>query len=117
MPSLLEHLNADLKDAMRAGDTLRRDEIRGVIAMLRAEQQAKLKRTLEAQGLIRRTPGRGRRTEARMAILDEITDGPGFCFEELAPAELEFVRGLITAQYLDRLGRLQPELVPRPRMT
>src|SRR5712691_4954865 len=52
MPSLLEQLNADLKDAMRSGDTLRRDEIRGVIAMLRAEQQSKLKRTLEGQGLI-----------------------------------------------------------------
>src|SRR4051794_30960127 len=52
MPSLLEQLNADLKDAMRSGDTLRRDEIRGMIAMLRAEQQTKLKRTLEGQGLI-----------------------------------------------------------------
>ena len=52
MPSLLERLNADLKDAMRSSDTLRRDEIRGVIAMLRAEQQSKLKRTLEGQGLI-----------------------------------------------------------------
>jgi len=52
MPSLLERLNADLKDAMRSSDTLRRDEIRGVITMLRAEQQSKLKRTLEARGLI-----------------------------------------------------------------
>jgi uncharacterized protein YqeY len=52
MPSLLERLNADLKDAMRAGDALRRDEIRGLIAMLKAEQQAKLTRTLSKQGLI-----------------------------------------------------------------
>src|SRR5438876_11869175 len=52
MPSLLERLNADLRDAMRSGDSLRRDEIRGVIAMLRAEQQSKLKRTLEGHGLI-----------------------------------------------------------------
>jgi uncharacterized protein YqeY len=52
MPSLLERLNADLKDAMRAGDATRRDEIRGVLAMLRAEQQAKLTRTLSRQGLI-----------------------------------------------------------------
>jgi uncharacterized protein YqeY len=52
MPSLLERLNADLKDAMRAGDTVRRDEIRGLIAMLKTEQQAKLTRTLSRQGLI-----------------------------------------------------------------
>ena len=52
MPSLLERLNADLKDAMRAGDGTRRDEIRGLIAMLKAEQQSKLTRTLSKQGLI-----------------------------------------------------------------
>jgi uncharacterized protein YqeY len=52
MPSLLERLTADLKDAMRAGDALRRDEIRGLIAVLKAEQQAKLTRTLSRQGLI-----------------------------------------------------------------
>jgi uncharacterized protein YqeY len=52
MPSLLERLNADLKDAMRAGDALRRDEIRGLIAMLKTEQQSKLTRTLGKQGLI-----------------------------------------------------------------
>jgi uncharacterized protein len=50
--SLMERLNADLKDAMRAGDALRRDEIRGVLAMLKAEQQAKLTRALSRQGLI-----------------------------------------------------------------
>jgi len=48
----MERLNADLKDAMRAGDALRRDEIRGVLAMLKAEQQAKLTRALSRQGLI-----------------------------------------------------------------
>jgi uncharacterized protein YqeY len=52
MPSLLERLNGDLKEAMRSGDTLRRDEIRGVIAMLNAEAQSKLTRTLNKQGLI-----------------------------------------------------------------
>jgi uncharacterized protein YqeY len=52
MPSLLERLNADLKDAMRAGDATRRDEIRGLIAMLKAEEQSKLTRTLNKQGLI-----------------------------------------------------------------
>jgi uncharacterized protein YqeY len=52
MPPLLERLNADLKDAMRAGDALRRDEIRGLIAMLKTEQQAKLTRALARQGLI-----------------------------------------------------------------
>jgi uncharacterized protein len=52
MPSLLDRLNADLKEAMRAGETVRRDEIRGVIAMLKAEAQSKLTRTLSKQGLI-----------------------------------------------------------------
>jgi uncharacterized protein len=52
MPSLLERLSADLKDAMRAGDAPRRDEIRGLIAALKAEQQAKLTRTLSKRGLI-----------------------------------------------------------------
>jgi hypothetical protein len=52
MPSLLERLNADLKDAMRAGDGVRRDEIRGLIAMLQSEQQTKLTRSLTKQGLI-----------------------------------------------------------------
>src|SRR5712692_6462176 len=52
MLSLLERLTADLKDAMRAGEALRRDEIRGLISQLKAEQQAKLTRTLSKQGLI-----------------------------------------------------------------
>ena len=52
MPSLLERLNADLKEAMRAGETVRRDEIRGLIAMLKTEAQSKLTRTLSRQGLI-----------------------------------------------------------------
>jgi uncharacterized protein len=52
MPSLLERLNSDLKDAMRAGATVRRDEIRGLISMLKAEGQSKLTRTLSKQGLI-----------------------------------------------------------------
>jgi hypothetical protein len=50
-----------------------------------------------------------------MVILDEITDGPGFCLDALTPAELEFVRGRIAAQYLDRLAELQPDLVPPAR--
>jgi len=52
MPSLLERLSADLKDAMRAGDAARRDEIRGLIAALKAEQQTKLTQTLSSKGLI-----------------------------------------------------------------
>ncbi len=50
-----------------------------------------------------------------MVILDELIDGPGFCTESLAPPELEFVRELIEAQYLERLSALQPELVPLAR--
>lgn len=52
MPALLERLSADLKDAMRAGDSTRRDEIRGLLAMLKAEQQAKLTRLLSQRGLL-----------------------------------------------------------------
>ncbi|MBV8716939.1 MAG: GatB/YqeY domain-containing protein [Chloroflexi bacterium] len=52
MPSLLDRLNADLKEAMRGGETVRRDEIRGLIAMLKTEAQSKLTRTLSKQGLI-----------------------------------------------------------------
>src|SRR6266851_7582275 len=52
MASLLERLTGDLKDAMRAADALRRDEIRGLLAQLKAEQQAKLTRGLSKQGLI-----------------------------------------------------------------
>src|SRR5215211_2157204 len=52
MAALQERLTADLKDAMRAGDAVRRDEIRGVIAMLKAEQQSKLTRALSKGGLI-----------------------------------------------------------------
>ena len=50
-----------------------------------------------------------------MVILHEINDGPGFCLEELAPSELEFVRGLISDQYLQRIGQLQPDLVAMAR--
>jgi len=52
MASLHERLSADLKDAMRAGDALRRDEIRGLISMLKAEQQSKFTRALSKAGLI-----------------------------------------------------------------
>jgi uncharacterized protein YqeY len=52
MPTLLERLTADLKDAMRAADVVRRDEIRGLIAQIKAEQQTKLTRLLSRQGLI-----------------------------------------------------------------
>lgn len=37
---------------MRAGDTVRRDEIRGLIAMLKTEGQSKLTRVLSKEGLI-----------------------------------------------------------------
>jgi uncharacterized protein len=52
MAELLDRLNTDLKDAMRAGETTRRDEIRGLMSMLKAEQQAKLTRGLARRGLI-----------------------------------------------------------------
>ena len=46
-----------------------------------------------------------------MAILHDLYDGPGYTREALAPAELGHVRALITAQYLARIGALQPDLV------
>ena len=52
MSSLQERLTSDLKDAMRAADTVRRDEIRGLLSMLKTEQQSKLTRALSKQGLI-----------------------------------------------------------------
>src|SRR5712692_2403618 len=52
MPSLLEQLTADLKDAMRAADTVRRDEIRSLLSQIKAEQQAKLTRALDERGLL-----------------------------------------------------------------
>src|SRR4030088_2970936 len=52
MASLLERLPPDMKDAMRAGDATRRDEIRDLLAQIRAEQQTKLTRTLDARGLL-----------------------------------------------------------------
>ena len=50
-----------------------------------------------------------------MAILHQLYDGPGYTLESLAPAELDHVRGLITAQYLQRIGELQPDLVEPAR--
>jgi hypothetical protein len=50
-----------------------------------------------------------------MVILHELTDGPGYCLDELTPAELVFVRGRITDQYLGRLAELQPGLVEPAR--
>ena len=52
MGTLVEQLSNDLKDAMRAGDTVRRDEIRGLMAALKSEHQAKLTRELSKRGLI-----------------------------------------------------------------
>lgn len=50
-----------------------------------------------------------------MVIFDEITSGSGFCLEQLTPGELGRIRELITAQYLDRLDRLQPGLASMAR--
>ena len=52
MAALQDQLNVDLREAMRARDNTRRDEIRGLISMLKSEQQTKLTRRLEQQGLI-----------------------------------------------------------------
>ncbi len=54
MSALADRLSEDLKDAMRAGDAVRRDELRGLIAALKGERQTKLARTLEKRGLLLR---------------------------------------------------------------
>jgi hypothetical protein len=50
-----------------------------------------------------------------MVIWHELTAGPGYCVDELAPIELDVIRAYITAQYLDRLADLQPDLVDEAR--
>src|SRR5690348_13476999 len=54
MGALADQLTGDLKEAMRAGDSVRRDEIRGLLAALQAEGQTKLTRELDRKGLILR---------------------------------------------------------------
>lgn len=50
-----------------------------------------------------------------MMILNAIMGEAGYCLEQLAPAELEEIRGFITDQYLGRLKQLQPGLVTLAR--
>jgi hypothetical protein len=45
------------------------------------------------------------------SLLDQINASPGYSFGQLTEAELAYVRAEITAQYLDRLRVLQPNLV------
>ncbi len=54
MSTLIERLGEDLKDAMRAGDAQRRDELRGLLAALKAARQEKLTRELDKRGLLLR---------------------------------------------------------------
>jgi hypothetical protein len=48
-------------------------------------------------------------------ILDAIMGETGFCLEQLTPAELDAIRGMITDQYLSRLAELQPGLAALAR--
>src|SRR5919204_3616661 len=52
MSTLADRLAEDLKTAMRAGDTVRRDELRGLLAALKGERQTKLTRELDKRGLL-----------------------------------------------------------------
>ncbi len=72
MAGLQDQLNTDLREAMRAGDTLRRDEIRGLIAQLKTEQQAKLTRTLSSAGLILEDSPDSELTPAQRDAIDRI---------------------------------------------
>src|SRR5688572_7667860 len=90
MPSLVERLTADLKDAMRASDALRRDEIRGLLAMLRAEQQAKLTRALGHQGLI--LHGDDALTPEQQAEADRLRAESGLSADEVQSVVLQRVK-------------------------
>src|SRR5437762_2752265 len=47
-----------------------------------------------------------------MPLLDELTDGPGYCLGyRLTAEELASVRRMITDHYLERIAVLAPELV------
>ena len=52
MAALQDQLNADLREAMRTRDNVRRDEIRGLLSQIKDARQTKLTRTLDAGGLI-----------------------------------------------------------------
>ena len=80
MAALFDRLNADLKDAMRAGDATRRDEIRGLIAMLKAEQQSKLTRALSKRGLI--LQGDASLTQEQEAEVTQIRANSGLSDDE-----------------------------------
>lgn len=82
MAALQEQLNTDLRDAMRAGDTVRRDEIRGLIAQLKTEQQAKLTRTLEAHGLILENSPDAQLTPEQRDQIDQIRATSGLNDDE-----------------------------------
>jgi hypothetical protein len=56
-----------------------------------------------------------RAVSSREAIYSSLTSGPGYCLSSLTPPELAWVRDRIRAQYLDRIGRLQPDLLKRAR--
>src|SRR5260370_37602072 len=74
MPSLLEQLSADLKDAMRAGDAMRRDEIRSLIAMLKAARQTKLTQSLEHHGLILEDSPDTQLSSAQLAEIEHLRE-------------------------------------------
>lgn len=68
MGALSDRLAEDLKDAMRAGDAVRRDELRGLLAALRAENQTKLTRDLDRAGLLVRDESATLSAEQQAAI-------------------------------------------------
>jgi uncharacterized protein YqeY len=81
MAALSDQLNTDLREAMRGGDNVRRDEIRGLIAQLKTEQQAKLTRTLAAKGLILDSPD-AQLTPEQLEQIDQIRASNGLSEDE-----------------------------------
>ncbi|MBI2756323.1 MAG: GatB/YqeY domain-containing protein [Chloroflexi bacterium] len=91
MGVLTERLSQDLRDAMRAGDSVRRDEIRGVVAALRAEQQARLTRALAKRGLILQGENQ-HLTPEQEAEVERIRAGSGLTDEEELAVLLQRVK-------------------------
>jgi hypothetical protein len=127
--TLIEELEADVKDAMRAGDTVRRDALRLILASLKSAEkdllrplseeeelqvlQRERKRRIEAAEAFR---GGGReeqaaKEEAELAVLEE------FMPEPLTEEELERILDDAIAENgatsMRDMGRVMKDVMPQ----
>ena len=127
--TLIEELEADVKDAMRAGDTVRRDALRLILASLKSAEkdllrplseeeelqvlQRERKKRIEAAEAFR---GGGReeqaaKEEAELAVLEE------FMPEPLAEEELERILDDAIAENgatsMRDMGRVMKDVMPQ----